>query len=129
MTIAIMAAATVTRLIASGRTISLPIVAATAVPDIAPRKLNTAAMRIALVGLRTRVEMTVAMAFGASVQPLTNSAASTSTSTNSSPMVSSPITLSLNGHTNEEDGLFRTALFWVPGEILRKVTSSRKLIL
>ena len=36
-----------------------------------PRKLKTAAMMIAFLGLIARVEIQVAMAFGASVQPLT----------------------------------------------------------
>ena len=37
-----------------------------------PRKLKTAAMMIALRGFMARVPMAVAMALGASVQPLTN---------------------------------------------------------
>src|SRR3989338_8257657 len=68
----------------SGRTMSLPIVAATAVPDIAPKALREAATTTACSGVRTLVETTVAIALGASVQPLTNSAASTSPSTTSS---------------------------------------------
>jgi hypothetical protein len=36
-----------------------------------PRKLKKAAIRIACLGLIARVEMQVAIAFGASVQPLT----------------------------------------------------------
>ena len=36
-----------------------------------PRKLQTAAIRMAFLGLIARVEMQVAIAFGASVQPLT----------------------------------------------------------
>ena len=62
---------------ASGLTMPLPIVAATAVPDIAPSKLRTLAMPRAWTGVSTRVETTVAMELGASVQPLTNSAART----------------------------------------------------
>src|SRR5688500_1619386 len=68
-------------LITSGRTIPVPIVAATAVPDIVPSRLNTLAISKARDGERTRVETTVAMALGASVHPLTNSAARISTST------------------------------------------------
>jgi len=37
-----------------------------------PKKLNTAAMMIDILGLNERVEMQVAIALGASVQPLTN---------------------------------------------------------
>jgi hypothetical protein len=40
-----------------------------------PRKLNTDARIIALLGLITRVEIAVAIAFGASVQPLTSTTA------------------------------------------------------
>src|SRR3989338_760485 len=72
------AAPTVVRLIAPVETIPFPMVAATAVPDIAPRRLKTLAIPSAAAGGSTRVETTVAMEFGASVQPLTNSAASTS---------------------------------------------------
>src|SRR5688572_20558751 len=68
-------------LITSGRTIPVPIVAATAVPDIVPSRLNTLAMISAREGERTRVDTTVAMALGASVQPLTNSAVRMSTRT------------------------------------------------
>src|SRR3990172_2983125 len=75
MTIPTMAAPTVWMLIASGRMIPLPMVAATAVPAKAPAALRTAAMKTACDGRSTRVETTVAIAFGASVQPLTNSAA------------------------------------------------------
>src|SRR3989338_10259771 len=56
-------------------TIPLPIVAATAVPEKAPAVFSRVAMITARCGERTRVETTVAMEFGASVQPLTNSAA------------------------------------------------------
>jgi hypothetical protein len=91
-TMANIAAPTVARLMTSDSTMPFPMVAATAVPKKAPKKLSTAAMMTATPGLRTRVETTVAMAFGASVQPLTNSAASTSASTTSSPKEISPIT-------------------------------------
>jgi hypothetical protein len=37
-----------------------------------PKKLNTAAIKIAFFAVIERVETHVAMAFGASVQPLTN---------------------------------------------------------
>ena len=37
----------------------------------APKKFMTTAMRIAVFGVRTRVEIAVAIAFGASVHPLT----------------------------------------------------------
>ena len=59
----------------------MPIVAATAVPDMAPTALSTLAMTSACAGESTRVETTVAMELGASVQPFTNSAASTSSRT------------------------------------------------
>src|SRR3989338_11514708 len=64
-------------LMASGLTIPFPIVAATAVPDMAPRMFRQVASRSARAGERTRVETTVAIALGASVQPFTNSAART----------------------------------------------------
>src|SRR4030095_3358386 len=54
---------------------SSAIVSATAVPDMVPTTLSTVAIAKARAGDRTRVETTVAMALGASVQPLTNSAA------------------------------------------------------
>src|SRR4030042_1567604 len=82
MIIVSMAAATTGRLMTSVFTIPLPIVAATAVPVTrAPTILSTAAIISAKEGERTRVETTVAMALGASVQPLTNSAASTRSKT------------------------------------------------
>ena len=43
----------------------------TTVISSTPKKLNTAAMRMALFGPMARVETQVAMALGASVQPLT----------------------------------------------------------
>ena len=49
-----------------------------------PRKLNTAAMRIAARGDMHRVTTQVAMAFGASVQPLTKMTPSVSTTATSS---------------------------------------------
>ena len=69
------AEATVSPSRASAFTIPLPIVAATAVPDNAPNKLKEAAMTTAICGLTARVDTAVAMEFGASVQPLTNSKA------------------------------------------------------
>src|SRR5512136_1724177 len=69
------AEATVSPSRASVFTIPLPIVVATAVPDKAPSKLNDAAITTAILGLRARVDTAVAMEFGASVQPLTNSKA------------------------------------------------------
>jgi hypothetical protein len=48
---------------------------ATAVPVIAPTKLNTAAIMTADNGDMTRVETTVAMALAASLNPLANSKA------------------------------------------------------
>ena len=72
---AAMAAPTVAGVTSWGSTNPVPIVAATAVPESAPAVLSTTAMSTAAPGERTRVETTVAMAFGASVAPLTNSAA------------------------------------------------------
>jgi hypothetical protein len=77
MTTATIAAATVPTLTASARMIPLPMVEATAVPDMAPNMLSMPAMASACHGVSTRVETTVAMELGASVQPLTNSAART----------------------------------------------------
>src|SRR4051812_16754464 len=51
----------------------LPIVLATAVPLMAPAKLSTAAIRIAIHDRSTRVEMTVATAFAVSWKPLMKS--------------------------------------------------------
>lgn len=61
----------------SGFTMSLPIVVATAVPEKAPNPFIMAAIGTAITGGSTRVDTTVAIAFGASVQPLKNSAART----------------------------------------------------
>lgn len=47
-------------------TIPDPIVLATAVPESAPKKFKPAAIRIAKKGVKTRVEITVAMAFAVS---------------------------------------------------------------
>src|SRR5687767_413785 len=74
-TMPIMAAPTVWMSTMSCRMIPLPMVAATAVPANAPAAFRTEAMMTAWCGRMTRVETTVAMALGASVQPLTNSAA------------------------------------------------------
>ena len=54
-----------------------PTVAATAVPDMAPIVFIMTAMGIAVRGDITPVETTVAIALGASVQPLMNSAIKT----------------------------------------------------
>src|SRR5215211_5379190 len=83
-TIPTIAPPTVVRVTALGSMMSLPMVAATAVPDSTPRRLKTDAMARAPRGDRARVPTTVAMALGASVQPLTNSAARISSSTTSS---------------------------------------------
>src|SRR5437667_12193272 len=48
----------------------LPIVEATATPNNAPVRLKSAAIAIALRGVRARVETTVAIAFAASWKPL-----------------------------------------------------------
>src|SRR3990172_4716933 len=69
-----MAAPTVTSFMASALTMPLPMVVATAVPESAPTMLRPVAIMTASRGERTRVDTTVAMALGASVQPLTNSA-------------------------------------------------------
>ena len=59
-----------------------PIVVATAVPvTIAPTTLSIAAIKTARYGERTLVETTVAIAFGASVKPLANSAQRTKNKT------------------------------------------------
>src|SRR3989344_4282046 len=63
-------------LITSGLTMPTPIVAATAVPAKDPITLKKVAKMMALLGERTLVLTTVAIALGASVQPLTNSAQS-----------------------------------------------------
>src|SRR3990172_10906915 len=108
ITMAIMAAATTERSTASGRIIPLPIVAATAVPVTrAPTILSTAAMPTAWEGERTRVETTVAMALGASVQPLTNSAASTRRRTASS---GRPISGMLQGDALQDIGYILAAV-------------------
>lgn len=65
---------TVAKLTALGSMIPVPMVVATAVPDITPIRLNTDARASAARGESERVPTTVAMAFGASVQPFTNSA-------------------------------------------------------
>ena len=80
---------------ADGATMPLPTVAATAVPAAAPSVFMITAMTIACRGVITPVEMTVAIAFGASVHPLTNSAASTIASAITSPIVSALIHASL----------------------------------
>ena len=55
---------------------SLPMVVATAVPANTPTKFMTAAIATAMIGRRALVEITVATALGASVQPFTASKAS-----------------------------------------------------
>src|SRR5829696_7178770 len=79
MIAAVNPATTVTCVTASGFTIPLPTVVATAVPEIAPRKLSTPAISTAAPGGSTRVATMVAMALAASWKPLTNSNASPST--------------------------------------------------
>src|SRR5688572_31840752 len=85
------AAPIVVRSMASDLTNPLPIVTATAVPDITPTPLSTVAINTADRGERTRVETTVAIALGASVAPLTNSAATTSSRTTINPSVTASI--------------------------------------
>src|SRR6266545_4218343 len=58
-----------------------PIVLATAVPERAPTKFRIAAMRIACQGARTRVAMTVAIAFAVSWKPLMKSKITAATRT------------------------------------------------
>ena len=86
-TMATIAAETVVRSMISGATIPVPMVKATAVPEKAPAALRAAAMKRACCGFRTRVETTVAMALGESVQPLTNSAMRIKTSAAARPML------------------------------------------
>src|SRR5262245_22021208 len=76
----IIAAPTVWMSTSSGLMMPLPMVAATAVPAKVPARLSTAAISTAWCGRMTRVETTVAIALGASVQPFTNSAARISSS-------------------------------------------------
>src|SRR5688500_18783135 len=75
MTMPIMAAPTVWMSTRLASMMPLPMVEATSRPAKAPAALRVAAIRTAVPGRMTRVETTVAMALGASVQPLTNSAA------------------------------------------------------
>jgi len=75
-----MAAPTVWMSTTSARMSPFPMVEATSRPAKAPAAFRTAAMITAKFGRMTRVETTVAMALGASVQPLTNSAARISSS-------------------------------------------------
>src|SRR5512142_3316757 len=64
-------AATITACVdALGSIIPLPTVLATAVPERAPAKLSTAAMRIAWRGESTRVATTVAIELAVSWKPL-----------------------------------------------------------
>ena len=79
----------------AGSTMPLPTVAATAVPLMAPSVFITTAIIIASLGDMTPVEITVAMALGASVQPLINSAASTVNSAMARPTVTTSIYASL----------------------------------
>ena len=83
-TIPIIAASIVGSVIILAFTMPLPMVSATAVPESVPVMLRTTAMAIAILGCITRVETTVAMEFGASVQPFTNSAQSTKNKTTKS---------------------------------------------
>src|SRR2546428_10408660 len=66
-------ASTAACVIAVASTRPWPIVFATAVPVMAPRKFRPAAMRIACQGASTRVAMTVAIAFAVSWEPLMKS--------------------------------------------------------
>ena len=63
----------VIRLMESVSTMPVPTTLATAVPERAPARFMSAARITALVGERTRVETTVAMALAASLKPLTKS--------------------------------------------------------
>src|SRR5437868_10521963 len=62
-------------------TMPFAMVAATAVPASAPARLSAPAMTVACSGVRTRVATTVAIAFAASWNPLTNSKMSPSSTT------------------------------------------------
>jgi hypothetical protein len=64
---------------------SFPMVAATAVPERTPTRFRTAAIATAWSGDRDLVDTTVAIAFGASVHPLTNSAPSIRSRTRARP--------------------------------------------
>src|SRR5512136_308471 len=76
------AAPTVCNPMTSGLTMSVPMVKATAVPVTnTPATFSTAAITTAWSGESTRVATTVAIALGASVKPLVNSAARTISST------------------------------------------------
>ena len=67
------AATTISCVTIFASTIPLPTVFATASPESAPTRLRTPAIRIACAGVSTRVATTVAIAFAASWNPLTNS--------------------------------------------------------
>ena len=82
---------------ADGATMPLPTVAATAVPAMAPIVFITTAMTMACRAVITPVETTVAIALGASVHPLTNSAASTANRANARPIVSASTSCLLTG--------------------------------
>ena len=67
------AAAIVSSEMMSALTIPFAIVLATSVPTSAPTRLRTAAITTATIGRITRVDTTVAIELGASVQPFANS--------------------------------------------------------
>src|SRR5215211_4264383 len=90
------AAATSVWVDSSGGMMPLPTVVATAVPDSAPTKFSTPAIRTARPGDRTRVATTVAIALAVSWKPLMKSNVSprrmmTTSSTSSGLSVSSGI--------------------------------------
>ena len=86
--IAIIAAATVVMETISALIIPLPIVLATSSPENVPAIFKVVARITAVFGESTRVETTVAMEFGASVHPFTNSAQRISINTNNNTGIS-----------------------------------------
>lgn len=83
---AIIAPATAGRVIVAGSTIPFPIVAATDVPKNAPTVLRIIAIAMATFTLSAPVATTVAIALGASVHPLMNSAQRARVITNRMPI-------------------------------------------
>ncbi len=79
MIMATIAPVMVVRLTTPALIIPVPIVVATAVPNKTPARFTMEAIDSAQPGDSDRVPTTVAIAFGASVHPLTNSAARTRT--------------------------------------------------
>ena len=102
---------------ADGATMPLPTVAATAVPAMAPTVFITTAMTMACRAVITPVETTVAIALGASVQPLTNSATSTANRANARPIVSASTSCLLAGERKDLAG----AVIGVVGHLLEEV--------